>query len=511
MGVSGFHFLFILKGNLMLNLRGLNRVAVVGGGTAGWFAALQLRQVFSSSVEVVVISAPEIPIVGVGEGGVLNLLTVLHELNVDLKDFIDKTGSTLKLGFRYERWRTGKADDYYYHLFPLPTPDFAWSEFGFNPYLSGLFNHGIDISRYMASYQFSEDRKPFQEVLQILLEGKNNFGASLHFDTFRVGQYLKKIALARGILHIEKKVEDFELNSTTGYVSAIQCVDEKISCDFVIDASGFSKLLIGKKYQSTWCSFADTLPMNKALPFHLPHRNKIELVTRATAMNSGWVWQIPLQERIGAGYVYHDQFISDQQAQQEIEQWLGHPINPVKPISFEAGYFQQVWIKNVVGIGLASGFIEPLEATSIGQMLSQLQLLVSFIQENHGVISQQNIDFYNQQNAQYWQGIRDFIRMHYDTGRSDTPFWQYMLTVPQSESYQELKKCWVHRTPRDIDFVEHSMGGMSMFSAASWFAVGAGVGVIKPEATSAELYALSPEKKQKLAKFLLEIKHHLPL
>ncbi len=167
----------------MLNLRGLNRVAVVGGGTAGWFAALQLRQVFGPSVEVMVISAPEIPIVGVGEGGVLNLLTVLRDLEIDLKDFIDKTGATLKLGFRYERWRTGKEDDYYYHLFPLPTEDFAWNEFGFNPYLSGLFNHGIDVSRYMASYQFSEDRKPFQEVLQILLEGKNNFGASLHFDT----------------------------------------------------------------------------------------------------------------------------------------------------------------------------------------------------------------------------------------------------------------------------------------------------------------------------------------
>ena len=162
--------------------------------------------------------------------------------------------------------------------------------------------------------------------------------------------------------------------------------------------------------------------MNRALPFHLPHKNKIELVTRATAMSSGWVWQIPLQERIGAGYVYHDQFITDQEAQLEVENWLGHSINPVKPIAFEAGYFQQVWIKNVVGIGLASGFIEPLEATSIGQMLSQLQLLVSFIRENHGVISQQNIDFYNQQNGQYWEGIRDFIRMHYDTGRSDTPF-----------------------------------------------------------------------------------------
>ncbi|MDH1915637.1 tryptophan 7-halogenase [Acinetobacter junii] len=490
----------------MLNLRGMDRVVVVGGGTAGWFAALQLRQVFSPSVEIMVISAPEIPIVGVGEGGVLNLLSVLHDLNIDLKDFIEQTGSTLKLGFRYERWRTGKQEDYYYHLFPLPTPDFAWNEFGFNPYLSGLFNHGIDVSRYMASYEFSEERKPFQEVLQILLEGKNNFGASLHFDTFRVGQYLKKIALARGIIHVEQKIENFVFNPTTENVSAIQCVNHEISCDFVIDASGFSRLLIGKKYQSQWCSFSDTLPMNRALPFHLPHKNKIELVTRATAMSSGWVWQIPLQERIGAGYVYHDQFITDQEAQLEVENWLGHSINPVKPIAFEAGYFQQVWIKNVVGIGLASGFIEPLEATSIGQMLSQLQLLVSFIRENHGVISQQNIDFYNQQNAQYWEGIRDFIRMHYDTGRSDTPFWKYMLNVPRSESYQELKKCWVHRTPRDIDFVEHSMGGMSMFSAASWFAVGAGVGVIKPEATVAELYALPPDKKQKLAKFLEQIR-----
>ncbi|MDM1020995.1 MULTISPECIES: tryptophan 7-halogenase [Acinetobacter] len=495
----------------MINLRGMNRVVVVGGGTAGWFAALQLRQLFSPSVEVMVISAPEIPIVGVGEGGVLNLLTVLHDLNIDLKTFIDKTGSTLKLGFRYERWRTGKEDDYYYHLFPLPTPDFAWNEFGFNPYLSGLFNHGIDISRYMASYQFSEDRKSFHEVLQILLDGKNNFGASLHFDTFRVGQYLKEIALSRGIIHVEQRIHDFELNPQTEYISAIQLLDQKIQCDFVVDASGFSRLLIGKKYKSCWHSFADTLPMNRALPFHLQHQDKIELVTRATAMSSGWVWQIPLQERIGAGYVYHDQFITDEQAQQEVEQWLGAKISPALPIAFEAGFYEKVWMKNVVAIGLASGFIEPLEATSIGQMLSQLQLMISFIQENHGVISQQNIDFYNRQNSQYWQGICDFIRMHYDTGRKDTPFWQYMLTVPQSQSYQELKKCWEHRTPRDIDFVEHSMGGMSMFSAASWFAVGAGVGVIKPEATSAELYALSTEKKQKLAKYLQQLKRHLSI
>ncbi|WP_196758030.1 tryptophan 7-halogenase, partial [Stutzerimonas stutzeri] len=138
-------------------------------------------------------------------------------------------------------------------------------------------------------------------------------------------------------------------------------------------------LLVGQKYKSQWCSFADMLPMNRALPFHLMHEDKIELVTRATAMGSGWIWQIPLQHRIGAGYVYSDQFITDQQAQQEIEQWLGRRISPVQPISFEAGYYKQVWKNNVVAIGLAGGFVEPLEATSIGQMLEQLSLLSSLI------------------------------------------------------------------------------------------------------------------------------------
>ncbi|GAB01518.1 tryptophan 7-halogenase [Acinetobacter venetianus] len=493
----------------MLNLRGMNRVVVVGGGTAGWFAALQLRQLFSASVEIMVISAPQIPIVGVGEGGVLNLLTVLHDLNVDLKDFIAKTGSTLKLGFRYESWRTGQSDDYYYHLFPLATDDFVWNENGYNPFLSGLFNHGIDISKYMASYQFSEEKKPFEEVLEILLEGKNNFGASLHFDTFRVGQYLRDIAIARGILHVEEKVESFQIDTLTGHISSICLEKRNIDCDFLIDASGFARLLIGKQYQSEWCSFSDVLPLNRALPFHLQYGDEPkELVTRATAMSSGWMWQIPLQERIGAGYVFHDEFISDQQAQREVEAWLGCEIKPAKPISFEAGCYKEVWIKNVVAIGLASGFVEPLEATSIGQMLTQLQLLVSFIKENHGIISKQNIDCFNQQNTQFWFGIRDFIRMHYDTGRSDTDFWKFMLTVQQPETYQELKKCWVYRTPRDIDFVQHSMGGVSMFSVASWFAVGAGVGIIKPDATATELYALSPEKKARVAKFLHEFKRN---
>jgi tryptophan halogenase len=495
----------------VLNLRGMQRVCILGGGTAGWFAALQMRQIFNPTVEIVVISAPEIPIVGVGEGGVLNLIEMLGRLNIDLQDFVSETGSNMKLGFRYERWRTGQNDDAYYHLFPTGKNGLEWVENGYYPYLSGLLNHGVDVSAHMDSLQLSDRRAPFDEVLQLLLEKKNNFGASLHFDTFRVGKYLRKVALSRNILHVEGMVQDFELDSESNYVKSIKLADTEIPCDFLIDASGFARVVIGKKYKTKWHSFNDMLIMNKALPFHLPHQEGVgvELVTRATAMSAGWVWQIPLQERIGAGYVYNDNFMSDDAALNEVEQWLGKKIQPVRPIKFEAGYYEQVWVNNVLAIGLASGFVEPLEATSIGQMLSQLEIFSTFIVSNHGVISQQNVDYFNEQNAQYWRGLGDFIRMHYDTGRADTPFWKHMLNVPVSESYQELKLCWQHRTPRQIDFSQHDMSGSIMFDVPNWLAVGVGVGIIKPQATVSELMALSPEKKQKLAQYLHETKRKL--
>ncbi|EOR05628.1 tryptophan 7-halogenase [Acinetobacter sp. ANC 3926] len=493
----------------MLNLRGIQRVCIVGGGTTGWFSALRLRQIFNQSVEVVVISAPEIPIVGVGEGGVVNLLDILAKLEINIKDFIDNTGSTLKLGFRYEQWNTGKKEDYYYHLFPnIDTPE-MWDENGYYPFLSLLLNNGLNINSYMEALELCENKVPFNKVIDLLISGNHNFTASLHFDTFKVGQYLKEIALQRSIIHVEDKVEDFCLDAEKGSVTSIQCQNRKIDCDFVIDASGFSRLLIGGKFKTDWISFADTLIMNRALPFHLSHKKEIELVTRATALSSGWVWQIPLQERIGAGYVFNDQFLSDDQAHDEVEKWLGEKIDPIRVIKFEAGYFQKVWVKNVVALDLASGFVEPLEATSIGQMVTQLETLSNFILHNHGVISEQNINYFNKQNGQYWRGIGDFIRMHYDTPREDTPFWKEMKNVPISPEYKELKECWKHRTPRLIDFAEYSLSGTLMFGVPNWFAVGVGTGVIKPESTAAELYALSIDQKRKLAQHLHKMKQKL--
>lgn len=497
--------------NNMLNLRGINQICVLGAGTAGWFTALELRRVFDESVNITVVSSPEVPIVGVGEGGILNFIETLRRLDIPFIEFMQETGAVHKLGFVYEGWRKGNQDkqDYYYHMFPSFDPDKLWIEHGYYPLLSALTNHGIPVSYIVDSISLRE-KNTSQEALTHMFrsEENRNFASSFHFDTYKVGQYLKKLAIKRGIFYKEGLVKDIAQNSESGLVESINVDDEIINLDFLVDASGFARLALGKKLKAKWQTFADYLPMNTAIPFHLKHQHaNPDLVTRSTAMNAGWVWQIPLQHRIGAGYVFNKDFLTPDQAVDELEQWLGHEIEPIRTIHFEAGCFEEVWQGNVLAVGLASGFVEPLEATSIGQMLMQISTFADLVVDSHGVISQSTIDYFNKQNLQSWHGIRDFIRMHYDTGRTDTAFWQSTQHLPMSEEYKELKRCWQYRTPREIDFVHYAMAGFSHFGIYSWLAVGQAIGVIPPQSTVPELLTLQPEQRQKLAQILNNIKH----
>lgn len=494
----------------MLNLRGQQRVCVVGGGTAGWFAALHLRQLFSPSVEIILISAPEVPIVGVGEGGILNLMEALLRLKIPFGEFMQETEAVHKLGFVYEGWRDhqGNSKDLFYHMFPVKNDGIFWSNQGYFPTLSALLNHDVPISYVVDSIQLRESNISQEALTQMLMAGQNkNFASSFHFDTFKVGQYLRKIALQRGVIHRESMFREIIQDNQTGLVSSIVVDEESIHVDFVVDATGFSRKILGEKLKSSWQSFQDYLPVNTAIPFHLKHQQKHpDLVTRSTALNAGWVWQIPLQQRVGAGYVFDQNFITPEQAVDEVEQWLGYEIDPIRTISFEAGCYEEVWKGNVLAIGLASGFVEPLEATSIGQMLYQLGLFCAVVQECHGIVPQHSIDRFNQDNLQGWHGIRDFIRMHYDTPRSDTEFWKFMKHSAMSPTYRELKECWKYRTPRELDLSYYEMGGVLQFGVYSWLAIGQALGVIKAEASVAELYALAPEKKQKVAQYLSTIK-----
>ncbi len=494
----------------MINfLNDIKKICILGGGTAGWLAALQMRHLFSSNVEIKVISSPEIPVVGVGEGGILNFLLALNNLNISLNEFINETDAVYKLGFAYEGWRDGSKDDIFYHMFTSFAKDEELR--GFYPRLSALVNQNIPLSQFCDSVGLREKNTTQDEITKILIAQKNyNFLFSLHFDSYKVGQYLKKVALSRQIFHHEGIVQDILLDSETNYAKALN-IDGKIEeCDFLIDASGFSRLAIGKKLQTDWISFQDRLVMNTAIPFYLKHSTENpDLVTRATAMSSGWVWQIPLKERIGAGYVFDDRFINTEQAVNEVEQWLGHSIEPHKIIKFEAGYFKKIWQGNILAVGLSSGFVEPLEATSIGQLIAQLQLFEDLVRETHGLVSDYIIDFYNQENEHAWLGIADFIRMHYDTGRNDTPFWRAAKNLPVSNKYAQLKHIWQYRTPRNYDLLDYKMNVYQHFTVYSWLAIAQAVGLIKPQATMSELMMLPDQQKQVLDTFIQQIKEKM--
>ncbi|WP_151766100.1 tryptophan 7-halogenase [Acinetobacter colistiniresistens] len=364
-------------------------------------------------------TSPEIPIVGVGEGGILNLMETLHKLKIPFAEFMQETDAIHKLGFVYEGWRDNKSNltDCFYHMFPMQNEELLWKDSGYYPILSMMLNHNLPISYITESINLSEKNISQEYLTKLLLEKtKKNFASSFHFDTYKVGQYLKRIALQRGVKYKEGLFNDVIRDSQTGLITDLYIDNQVLPVNFVIDASGFSRQIMGKVLKSPWTSFEKYLPANTAIPFHLKHLKKNpDLVTRSTAMDAGWVWQIPLKDRVGAGYVFDRNFISPDEAVKEVEQWLGHEIDPIRTITFEAGCYEKIWIGNVLSVGLASGFVEPLEATSIGQMLYQLSLFAELVIESHGVVSKQIIDIFNEQNLQGWHGIRDFIRMHYDT------------------------------------------------------------------------------------------------
>ena len=486
-------------GQNMLVLNTAKRVCVIGGGTAGWFAALSLRKVFHAQTEVMLIESPDVGIVGVGEGGILNLMDALSSLKIDIPQFIQATGAAFKLGFAYEGWRNAQTDDRFYHLFYRPQNSaLAWFQYGFFPAISAAIAQGQSVSDLLNGAAQVKAGLSQHDAAAMLQQPDCGINASLHFDSQRVAAYLCQVATARGVVHVRQHVQAL-LGSTSQQVTHIQTDTDRIETDFVIDATGFRRLSM-QHLRTKWRSFADCLILDRAIPFHMPHpQPHPSLVTRAIAMNSGWMWQIPLQHRVGAGYVFSSKHITEDAALAEIEQRVGHTVQPMRTLKFEAGHYEQVWQGNIMAIGLASGFVEPLEATSIGQMLEQLRNFRRLVQESHGVVALRAIDEFNQNNNQYWQGIRDFLRMHYDCPRRDTPFWQDVARLPLPDSYASIKDCWQQRSPRQIDTQSYATGGWQpMFSLVSWSMIASSLGLINPQAAAQEVAKLPPDAQQRL-------------
>ncbi|MDW9652893.1 tryptophan 7-halogenase [Sinorhizobium meliloti] len=488
----------------MLDLATPKRVAIIGGGTAGWFAALSLRRIFSPAVEVTLIEAPDVDIVGTGEGALLNLVDTLSRNKISVDEFVRESGATYKLGSVYEGWRGGGRDDCYYHLFSGPgTPELEWRQSGFFPLLSARIAAGEDLHSCVPGFEAIARNASQDEVHALLAGGKAGLLASYHFDSHRVAGFLKRVALSRGVVHRVARVDGLVVDKN-GYTRSLEFDGRKLDIDFLVDASDLARIGIGNTYGRRWQSFSDYLFFDRVIPFHLPNPNKNPaLLTRAVSMNAGWMWQIPLLERVSAGYVFSSRHIGEAEAIAEVEAHHGHTTTPMRTLRFEAGHYETVWIKNVIALGPAAGFVEPLEAVSLGQMLEQLRNLERILVDGGGVISGQAIDEFNRANARCWAGIRDFLRMHYDCPRKDTPFWQDVAKAPLPQSYAELKQCFQRRTPRLSDIETYvGNGWQGIFHMVNWMFVAAPLGVVSAAAARAELRRLPPETRPDIEAYL---------
>jgi tryptophan halogenase len=465
-------------------------LGIVGSGTAGLLAAIILRKAFPYS-EITVVSSSQIGIIGVGEGSTEHWRQFMDLCDIPLEEMLVATYATHKYGIRYENWTThtpdyfhsvGQTDDIY--AFGLFSTYMAWVEQG-KLFTTQTSNVGLVRDKISRAH---------------LHKSTNQF----HFDTNKLNEYFMSVAFVRNIKFVDGIVETIQLNSENGTIESVTTKSEDtVAADFWFDASGFSRVLMNKLNADEWVSFDKHLLCDTAIPFPTESdpNGRIRSYTRARAASSGWMWEIPTQERRGNGYVFSSQFISQDEAVHEAETMSGYKIDNPRVISFNAGHLKNVWVKNCCAIGLASSFVEPLEATSIGSTIQQIKQIVPYLAsyKPSNTASQKH---FNNGFTKVMRNILTMIRLHYYSDRQDTPFWKEMSNMPVNEELQDLIDLWAERPPSRYDF-DATSG--ELFGAPHLAHVGQGQGIIGVEGCTLALDSLAIRRE--VSKQIDEYRH----
>ncbi|MFT4077422.1 MAG: tryptophan 7-halogenase [Asticcacaulis sp.] len=406
------------------------KVVILGGGTAGWMAAACLAKVYGGHLDITLVESAEIGTVGVGEATIpmINLFNSI--LGIDEADLIRETEATFKLGIEFVDWlRPGHS-----YLHPFGAYGVNMEGIGFHHYWLRLANQegARDYGQFnMETLAVRSGRcGPTQTDLPQFKLNK-----AFHFDASLYAAFLRRYSETRGVVRVEGRVQDVRLNPDTGDVLALELADGRaIEGGLFIDCSGFAALLIGRTLGVDFQDWTHWLPCNRAVAVPCERQGAAEPYTRSTAREAGWQWRIPLQHRTGNGYVFCDEFLSEDQASSRLLERLdGKPLADPRVLKFTTGHRVRMWERNVVALGLASGFLEPLESTSIYLVQSALARLMALFPAgaiNPGVRTKFNVDM----NAEY-ERIRDFLIAHYKlTERDDAPFWRRCrdMDIPQS-------------------------------------------------------------------------------
>ena len=452
----------------------IRKIVIVGGGTAGWMTAAALSRIMGELPDLCIelVESDEIGTVGVGEATIPQILLFNELLGLDENDFVRATNATYKLGIEFVDWtRIGHR---YIHPFGQYGLDMMGVEFHHHWLKGKALGDPTPLDAYslavMAGLQ-SRFMRPRHDQPNSPL---SKFSYAFQFDAGLYARYLRGFSEVRGVVRTEGRIVEVAQNGESGFVEAVVLESgARVEGDLFIDCSGFRGLLIEKTLKAGFEDWTAWLPCDRALAVPCESSADRRPLTRSTARPAGWQWRIPLQHRTGNGYVYSSAHVSDDEAAATLLANLdGAPLADPKPLCFTAGHRKKAWVKNVVAFGLAGGFLEPLESTSIHLVQSGIARLMSLFPTRR--FDQGEIDRFNAMTAREYVDIRDFLVLHYKaTERSDTPFWDYCRTLPPPAGLAE--KLEMFRRNGRI-FREHE----ELFTETSWLSVMVGQGV-EPE------------------------------
>lgn len=429
----------------------IDKIVIVGGGSAGWMVASTLIKFFPEK-DITLVASESIPTVGVGESTLSDLNAWLYLLNIKPSDFLSEVDGTFKMGIGFTDFYNKDSGTIFY---PFGRPDTAASLFGLTDWhIRKAQDDSIDSTDYVNTHfplmSLINSNKMLSENTEEFFPAVKSRDIGYQVDASKFGWYLRtKYAMPKGVKFMDNVVT--KVNVGEDGISSIYLDNgNNISADLFIDCSGFKSLLLGEALNAEFVSTKHRLPNNKAWASPVAYTDKekeLELFTNCTAIENGWVWNTPLWSRIGSGYVYSDEFVDDDTALQEFKSYLDSKkmkvYNPkrskdmeFRQVHIRNGYYKKTWIKNTVAIGLSSGFLEPLESTGLWFVHQNAINIVDILKRKY--VTQFDKDLYNTRTNKDYKIMMDFVALHYAfSNRADTPYWKSISSKVFSEEMME--------------------------------------------------------------------------
>ncbi|MEX0957991.1 MAG: tryptophan halogenase family protein [Burkholderiales bacterium] len=442
----------------------VNNVLIVGGGTAGWMAATFLATHFRNTGRTVsLVESSNVPTIGVGEATVPTLVAYLRQLGIDETEFMRRSHATYKLGIRFTNWRAG--NDTYWHPFGVTGGRIDELEL-FHFWLKSIRNGYPEgpFSSYSLQVLLAEQERsprPLSGTSVVIDRGQYAY----HLDAGAFAEFLKGIAIERGTRHLVDDVTRVVVGEN-GLIAGIHTREHGLlEADLYIDCSGFKAMLAEEALGDGYVDWSNTLLCDYALAAPQPSSASMPPYTRSTALSAGWAWQIPLTHRVGNGYVFCSRFIEKDAAVREFATLLGVEADSLEPrvLKMRVGHRRNFWRGNCVAIGLASGFVEPLESTGLLLIQRGMEVLLEYFPDKSfdpGFIKR-----YNERMQANYEEIRDFILLHYVlTQRTGDPFWDAYRNVPLPDSLADLLQ--TYRRTGTVEIPRHSV-----FRESSWYSI----------------------------------------